>query len=122
MRRGRAMAGGRRELLLWLRLWLWEARVVRDLLRGRNALRGAGEARTTATAEPGVRCVLGAAGRATHPVASVTYLARRGLITSRDPVEPCDTLTRYRMTQFLVRGREVARQLGGSLALGPDLS
>jgi hypothetical protein len=99
-----------------LPLRLWEARVVRDLLRGRDALPGA-EPRTTATAEPGVRCVLGAAGRATHPVTSVTYLAGRGLITSRDPVGACDILPRYRMTQSLVRRREAAMRpgkLGGS--------
>jgi hypothetical protein len=82
----RAMAGwcGERRL--------WKARLVGDLLRGRDALRGGGEPRTTAPAEPGIRCVLGAAARATHPVASVTYLDRPRLITSRDLSDPGDTL------------------------------
>ena len=94
----RAMAGRRAELPL-----LREARVVRDLLRGCNALRGRREARATATAKPGIRCVLGTAARATHPVTSVTYLDRPRLITSRDPVGPCDTLARYGMMPILDR-------------------
>jgi hypothetical protein len=76
-------------------------------------LRGSGEPRTTATAEPGIRCVLGAAARATHPVRIVTYLAGLRLITSRDPVEACDILTRYGMTQLLDRA-PTARQRGAS--------
>ena len=74
------------------RRWLRVGRVVGDFLGGRDARSGCAEACATATAEPGVRCVLGAAARATHPVRSVTYLAGRRLITSRDPDLPCDTV------------------------------
>src|SRR4051812_45324286 len=85
-----------------------EGRVVGDLLSGRDRRRT--DPRTTAAAEPGVLRVVGAAARATHPVTSVTYLAGRGLITSRDPIRGCDNLGHYRMSQILDRVLTAARQ------------
>jgi hypothetical protein len=70
------------------------------------------------------------------PSPSVTYLDGPCLITSRDPVGPCDTLTRYGMMQILDRvltvdrqrgapddrGRSIAREAGAPCPRGPRKS
>jgi hypothetical protein len=99
---------------------LRKARVIRNFLRGRNALRSGDKARATTTAEPGVRCVIDAAVGATHPAISVTHLDRPRLITSRDPVGSCATLACYRMMQLLDRILTVARRRGTSA--GPAMT
>jgi twitching motility protein PilT len=79
-----------------------------------EALFGKGQARTAPTAEPGIRCVLGAAARATHPVTRVTQAAPPRDDRPTGSYGSVWYLRYHGMSQILDRVLTAARQLGAS--------